>query len=32
MKLKQNVSFCNNAAQHKSGRGFLMDGLVRGVQ
>jgi hypothetical protein len=32
MKLKQNVSFCNNVAWHKSGRGFPMDGLVRGAQ
>ena len=32
MQLKQSVSSCYNSARRNSGRGLLMDGLMRGVQ
>ena len=32
MQTKQNVSFCNNSRQRKSGRGLLMEAFLRGMQ
>jgi hypothetical protein len=29
MQMKQDVSFCNNSGQRKSGRGLLMAGFLR---
>jgi hypothetical protein len=31
-EMKENVSFCNNSARRNRGRGFLMEGFLRGMQ